>query len=534
VVALACVLATGALLAATAPPRDGWALLLPLGDGDPRAAVARADEVDRFLAAVLGRFELDRRTARFVEWLRRHLFDLDLGRLYAEFPGDSPDLATALRRRETRTLRIRGVNHGGARYALTFFPTGDEPAGADLGRLRGHIALQPWTVKAVAGPGYRAELDAEVGMSGMRYEQLGALAEAWFAELERAARSDPGAEALAAARALQPGLRREAELALLAQAQRAMPAATAFVSRYLTLDSAVRLVEPGDGPGWLEVDLMMHLHQDALKRDFPALHDWVEDLVDLFALHGAIETAGGRALLRYTIDTHGGLSARVRVCLHDGALLPVDAGGVPVHAEGLRLGELTNLNYGAWLRGRLEHLGLEVTLRDYPLGVSFRAGDGRARFTTRMHEPPEVEYGGRFLHVVPLWAVDAVIPKDIDRHTREFLAAVAHGPDGRGSRLELQYVNGERDGAGEGGGGARLHGRVETAAMDNGLVTFALGVMGRRLQPDDDALADAERLRRRFYEELSADYRAARPRVLAMTPRGEEGAAPPRVDRARE
>lgn len=456
------------------PEVNLWDFVLPLGNGGPPTAVSRADEVDR-LGLALTNPRLERRSREFVGAIQKGLIDFDLGKLWGLFPSGTGGTR--------RTLPVVGRNRGASGYHLTFFPTGSEPAGEPLGRLDGRLSLEPVKLPVTGRSGYRADGSGQIGMSHFTSRQIARAGERLLAIVELATHSS-----------------------LWRRIDEALPRTAPFLRRFVTVDGSRTDIRHDARYGsYLECDLTFRLNVEAFREPYPDLHEYLDELGDLFHFSGDIWNTGGQSLVHFEIDseTH---TLRIRFLAKDGAILAADSSGKPA-GPGIRLSEVRDDRFVITLRGEVKKYGTTFHLRNYPVTVSLATDETHARFSTVIKTPPRIDVGKRILFLIPEEVANWFL--SIDEHTRAFFEAVARGPDGNGSRIEGEMIDGTA------GAESLWRGAAHVAVLDNLLVKLTLRTVAENLLPQDDATKDVDRFMNELYRRLSADYHTARPHLLS-------------------
>lgn len=450
---------------------DLWRAILALGNGQAPAAVARADEIDRLGQAVTHP-QFDAYTLNLTNQFRRQFVDLDLGKVYSMMPPNPQG--------DRRRLFFAGENRETEGYRFSFSPKEKHPGGAPLGRLNGQVSLEWMHLPQSGHGGYRADGKATVGMSGITYQQVAQVEDSELALMEQAAHAS-----------------------LWKAVHQAIPKTGAFLENFLTVDASRTEFknDPAFGP-YLDYDVTFRIKPQALADSYPKIHDYMESLGKLFHFQGTIWDDAGHALAQFEIDSEKG-TLRLHFMTHDGAILPFDRHDRPA-STGLHFADIRKKDFRMTLQGEVNLYGTTFTLRQYPLQVSFAADGGRARFSTCVNNAPQIVVG-EILGYFPKGVADVFIPGTIDGNTKNFFEAVARGPEGRGSRLDTEFINaaGAQDG--------HWQGEFHVAVLDNALVRYVLQKIGEHLLPDDQTSDEVSRFTNQLSRDLSADYAAARP-----------------------
>lgn len=446
-----------------------WSAAWPLGDGSPVVVVSRLDEVWGAAHGLSEELVVDEETSALLRRVRAASLSLDLARLHRMLPEEAG---------EERSLRMHGTPIPHVAYRLGIGP----PSGpaARCGGLLGALQMAPRPATGEARRVFRVDLDLGVTTGDIGHDDLVRWIGATLDALHREA--TPGAAALAV------------------PLRAAWPSTVAAVDRYAALPE----LGHADASG---LDLAVTLDVERGRAGWaalPHLGAWLDRLGDLVAIEARVLDPEGRELAAAHLDSRA-QRVGVRGRTAGGAVIPTRAGQPAGAAR--TLASLSGAPLRMELRGAFVFQGVRVTVEPWTLPVSVSLGSAASTVRIRIDRAPVVRFSGESGFVSWLLeVVDDVL--DLEAHAGVLLGELARGPDGAGSWIEVRA-----DPAG-------LALRARTTLADNGLVRFAMQIVGHRLMPSDPTVADMLTLVSTGLEALGADWLAVRPRLLEVRDSG--------------
>lgn len=484
----------------------GWAPWVVLaGGGDAQRAATRLEESLGTLGVLFGGgLRVDEPTREFVSGLRGSLASFDLEGFHALLPEQDG---------AWRQVRIVGRREGSSYQVSQAAPgtaTAIDPARGALGSQFGDLLLQARTrpVAREDRTNYVGALDLGVGVGQVGWGQLLAGLRETGRLLASGDPAGPGsvrdnqrrASAETRLRILEahPRLRPE-DVEVLGVLWEAYPHSSAFAATLGTVEDLLVYDPKGTG-AYQQLRLRLRLDPARLETRYPDLAEFVRELGPLFQGELTFRDAQRRNLLRLQFDT-GKLEVAIEGFLCDGRLVPVGHDGqivldAPSAIPGLPVtftaeGSSTfNVN---GIETRVRGLELRSTYLEQPLG---------ADLVTTITRPPVVAVSGSAYGFLPTWAIDVVIPGNIEELTREFLTTACTGNDGRGITLGLQA----RQAGPQGAATLRSFGACEV--LNSLLVQLAARIANEKLLPSEAARGQLWAVFQEAHQAFLADFQA--------------------------
>jgi hypothetical protein len=477
--------------------RRGWTPLVRLaGDGDEAAATLHLQQSLTVFRSLLYGLEIDEQTSTFLSDVRGSLDAFDLSGFHESLPE---------RDGAWRRLRVYGKQKGkrfvvrqGRGVDCRVGPNG--ALGSTLGDLGVELRAKPVTAPD-GNVNYllRGELGLGVGPVGWN-ALTASLGEAsrLLASGGRGQDSDsqarPSQGTIDRLRSSHPTLRGE-DLESLAVLWESFPRVGNVFHSFMRAEDVMVFDPKGDG-SYQQLRLAARLRVDLLEDAYPELAEFLEDLGSLAQLQMVWVDPQGRQLARLSFASKS-LRLSFSCFVSEGRLLPVDNGVVITAEEPAVLGQ--PFRFKALVDVSSEING--ITTRVHGLEVDWthtRTREG-ADLSARITKTPKVTTSGRAFGFIPTWAIDVMIPGNIEELTREFLSTACNGNEGQGMALDVRA----RQAPGDGPGTLAISSGAEL--LDNLLVSIAMRIASQRLLPDEDVREDLGKLLARFERAFGED-----------------------------
>jgi hypothetical protein len=480
----------------------GWAPLVALGaPNDPPLAVDRLEEGVQTFGAILTGLDVDEGTQEFLSELRGNLGSLDLQGFYETLPE---------RTGRWRQVRLSGTRRGEA-YELRRVP-GPTPCRVDpegpLGDRLGDLALELGArpVGDDLDGNYLAHLSLGFGTGHFGLDRI----QAYLRALGRLAAScDPNNSERVKDTSLRPGAQTRLELLenspklrgedveVVGVLAEAYPSLFRVLRRTISVEDVLVYAPNGSGD-YQQVRLRARLRPDLLEPTYPEMADYLQAIGPLMRASFKFADARGRTFLTLTMDTRS-LALQLDGFLAGGRLLPVEHGRV-LTAEPL---DPPNAPRLVVVSGKVESEingivtkidGIQLASTVLPLANGYDV-------LTTMRKVPQVSVSGSAFGILPTWAIDVVIPGNMEELTTEFLATACEGNDGQGVLIGFRARHLP-------GGRATLAGETQLEVLNNALVSLAFRVANMKLLPSDEVRSEIWDLLRELQVAFGDDLHA--------------------------
>ena len=501
---LTLIFGTAVLAGSPALMRErGWAPWVALvGGGDPKLTVERLEESLGTLGVLLGGgLKVDAPTREFIDGLRKSLGSFDLEGFHEMLP-DSEGA--------WRKVRIVGTRKGDAYEVGRADPkTGAIDPHGPIGASFGDVLLEARTrpVQRPDRTNYVGMIDLGVGVGRIGWPQL----LSGLSETSRLLGSgDPGsphatreAERRAAKetrmRVLEahPRLRGE-DMEVVGLLWEAYPRTSAYLATIGSVEDVIAYDPNGKGE-FQQLRLRMRLDPTRLEARFAELSEFLAEMGPLFKGELLFRDAQNRNLLRIQLDTEK-LEVCVEGFVRDGRLLPVGHDGrVVLDPPPTPAG--VPVTFNAVGHSTFNVNGIETRVRDMVLRSTYIEHAGGCDLLTEVTQPPTVAVSGSAYGFLPTWAIDVVIPGNMEELTREFLTTACQGDDGRGLRLALHSRQ-----AGGKNGPATVQVCAQTEVLNSLLVRIAAQIANEKLLPSAEVREEIWTVFAEAHQAFLADF----------------------------
>lgn len=497
------VVVAGASVAWAAAPSlraRGWAPLVCLAAGD--GPEARALAVPRIRAAlatlhsVLYGLDVDDPTREFFNKVIDQLESFDLAALYETLP-EATDGGW-------RSVGFTGHEDGGKYVVRTVAPGAPAKLDPETARF-GDVAFR-FRSKHASGEGnddFVGNGRTNLGLGTITWRQfLGAIGETIRlveSTAPGAPKGDaprPSPEALAQVKKDNPKLGPE-DLEVIALFREGYPKVYEHLRTLYRTDDV--LVYDPDEEDWRQVHLVLGIRQDSAEQNYPALWKWIARWGALAQGRLEITDDKGRVVATFRFSTKD-LSITLDAFFSHGKLCPVEAGKVLVE-EGYDLEATARAHHRDRWSFDMDVNGITTEIRDLCFKVDYEKTNDGMHTHIVCDEEPKVRVHGSAFGVIPTWAIDVVMPSNMEDLTRNFLRAVTRGNDGKGLVVDLDQRGGK-----SGLNVLALENQAE--GLNNFLVRLAFKIARRRLVPPEDCVAELAQFFRAGHNAFAADLEA--------------------------
>lgn len=273
------------------------------------------------------------------------------------------------------------------------------------------------------------------------------------------------------------------------------PNAYDLTNRYLDYQPNIKTLEV-ESKRINHVATVATLKVDKLKKRYPALSQWIERLLTMgLQLDITQRLPSGHTIVRWRInfDTRSFVQ---ELYTFEGKLVPFDDHAKLDLANGVDLANINSINTTSLVNYNLDVLGLKISGRNIVVDASYQDGP-IASFVTRVKELPTPSIEGRFLGVLPSWAIDMTIPGNMEDYARRFCQGTLAANSNEGSFSLLRIDTTKPTTLVEAKGGTEI--------VDNFFLKTGLRIIQSYLWPEPDVIHDAWRLSSAYVNALNMD-----------------------------
>jgi hypothetical protein len=463
----------------------GWEPVVELtGRGDARLAVRRTRDSLERAQVIVETLYLDEGTTRFLEDLRGSLTSFDLEEFHQLLPEEDGSW---------RRVRVFGTRYGSSyrvrrglpQLRCTIDPSG--PLGLSFGDFTAWMRTRPVEVEGQR-PNYvlHAHVGAGVGQIGpeslerclVSFARILQSGDPQAPSAVQDPRQLPSAPTRDIVSRAYPDLTAE-DIEVMGLLWEAYPRTGRFFASIARVEDVLTGVDERERDHQ-HLYLKLRLEPDRLEEDYPDLADFLAGLGPIIKGSVRFMDAEGREWLHLGLDTEQ-LALTIEGRLHDGHLVPVRDGQVFLDA-------VPADDYTAQLEVHFNINGVRVSLRDWAFPTTFRSLPDGVQWSIRTTQAPRVEIIGAAFGVLPAWAIDVVIPGNMQELTEEFVGVACEGNAGQGVRTFLDVRQASQDGPGT------LALMASLELFNSRLLQIAASIAGQKFWPNDDAQDDLMRL----------------------------------------
>ncbi|HZV01658.1 MAG TPA: hypothetical protein VFF73_33415 [Planctomycetota bacterium] len=472
----------GAALAASAGVRErAWSPLVRLTGGSgaeaPKLAAVRLKDGAVTLGTVLNGLEADEETRAFFNKILENLQSFDLQSLYESLPEEDKG--------GYRAVGFTGTSDG-KQYHVRQVPVAqsrelDPAKGLGSRFLDAGLGFRS---KHANGDNFVGDVRASVGLGNASWLQVvGCLAQQ-LRLMESTApgnqQQDPGRRpskaSLDEVKKDNPKLGAE-DLELMGLFRESFPRLYEHLRELYRTDDV--LVYDPDAEAYTQIHFVAAFRRDSQKHK--AVIEWLEGLGPLMNVRGEFCDSQGRPLVTLRFNSKD-LATTIDAFVYQGKLCPVDSGKVLID-EGVDLEQVVKSQRTDRWSFESDVNGIVTEIKDLMMKVTYESGEKGMRTRIVCDQEPKVRVHGSAFGVIPTWAIDVVIPGNMEELTKSFLKTVTRGNDGKGLVMEAGTRVGEN-------GTNILDFGGEAEGLNNFLVRLGFKIARRKLIPPEEATDD--------------------------------------------
>lgn len=485
--------------AATAAVRErGWGPLVQLTAGKSpdakKLAATRLRDGAATIGTVLNGLDADEPTRAFFNKVLEQLEGFDLESLYETLPEEEPG--------GVRAVGFTGHSEGG-KYHVKQVAVAEASAtdpSQGLGSRFGDLAIGFRSRKAgKESQNFVGDVKTSLGLGNASWFQI----VSFVAENLRLVESTgpgqcacdparrPSKPTLEEVKKDNPKLGRE-DLEMVGLFRESFPRIYEHLRELYRTDDV--LVYDPDSESYQQIHLVLSLRRDAEKHR--AVVDWLEGLGPLVTGRGDLCDSQGRTLVTIRFSTKD-LALTIDAFVSGGKLCPVVDGKVLVD-EAVDLEAVATTDRRDRWGFEADVNGIVTEIKDLVFNVHYENTSQGLRAAMVCDTEPKVRVHGSAFGVIPTWAIDVVVPGNMEELTRSFFHVVTRGNDGKGIVVRADTRVGAN-------GTHLLDLDMQAEGLNSFLVRMGFKIARRKLIPPDDALDDIGHYLRAGHAALTKD-----------------------------
>lgn len=484
--ALALIVAWAQTLAANNPTplQLMWRpLVILLGDGDSRAAIAQIKKQIEMFDTILHRSHVDDYTKKFADNVQKTLYSFDLDDFYRKLPEQTETwrwLALEGRIVDNRFLLGRSLAptmHGAS-------VSGPEQRLGDMSVvLRGQpIAIGDGKKKSLfqAANNYLLQTQFAMVLGDIDWQRFINAAVALLRTPQEWRPSASPATMTTTVILGGPDLFDPKIAEILQALEKAFPEMYKRLTNLGTIES-ITISQPA-GETYQRIQGRVRMKPKILGNSFEEFADFLESLDRLVKGQLGWIDANGRHLFFGTIDSDQ-LIATFELVALDGKLVPFS--GSQVFAADVidPMGEYIRKTR-LMIEAHMRVMGLKVDVKNLEVNIDYRPTPARAVIASTVTRIPQITFSGAALGLMSPAMIDLFIPGNLDQLTYDFMKVATSGNQGRGIAVDVAFGRPQPDRL------AAIETAVGFEALNNFMVKFAMRVGIDRFVPDEDQRAD--------------------------------------------
>lgn len=256
-----------------------------------------------------------------------------------------------------------------------------------------------------------------------------------------------------------------------------------FLNYYFGLDSLLILAENKETGG--ESSITKFNFKGSISKnltdDYQELGDYLDSIKYLGWVNVKIENSKGRILAEFRLDSKTP-SVSFKFLTKQGKILPYDSKGVAYPEESFAISSLNHFPFQIRISLEANLYGLLLENPEILLSGVFVNHPDNGSLSFRILKVETFEVSGGFSYVIPTWAINLVIPGNLESIIHEFTETLVHANGDKGTKAAL-FWNREA-------GKTTMKTHVESEFLDNFFIRFGLKIWNHKVLPSEEARED--------------------------------------------
>ncbi|MBM9575822.1 hypothetical protein JWG45_01520 [Leptospira sp. 201903070] len=260
-----------------------------------------------------------------------------------------------------------------------------------------------------------------------------------------------------------------------------------FLNFYFGLESLLVLNEAGssDSDGSITKFNFKGSISRNLSDDYEELGDYLDSIRYLGWINIKLENSKGKTLAEIRLNSKTP-DISVRFITKHGKILPYDSKGNQFPEDSFSFVSLSNFPFQVRVSLEANLYGLLLENPEILLSGLFLNHPENASLSFKITKIEKFEVSGGFSYVIPAWAIDLVIPGNLESIIHEFTETLVHANGEKGTKVALSW-NRES-------GKTMMKTHVESEFLDNFFIRFGLKIWNHKVLPSEEARDDIRKV----------------------------------------
>lgn len=260
-----------------------------------------------------------------------------------------------------------------------------------------------------------------------------------------------------------------------------------FLNYYFGLDSLLVLSDEKESKG--ESSITKFNFKGSISRniadDYEELGDYLDTIKYLGWVNIKIENQKGKTLAEIRLNSKTPDVSFKFITAH-GRILPYDSKGNLYHEDSFSIPSLNHFPFQVRVALEANLYGLLLENPEILLSGVFVNHPDNGSLSFKINKIEKFDVSGGFSYVIPTWAINLVIPGNLESIIHEFTETLVHANGDKGTKVALAW---NRD-----GGKTLLKTHVESEFLDNFFIRFGLKIWNHKVLPSEEAREDIRKV----------------------------------------
>ncbi len=358
------------------------------------------------------------------------------------------------------------------------------PAGrsADLSRLGNFTAAFGLKKNDRPSPGrrtYSGKIDVHASLKNLSHRSLGALIKGslFVIDPDNIRKLPASADTVCQEHGEETGR-------VLGAYRRAFPSFSSHMLRYFPVNSFI--AAPGPGPvKYSRLHFAAFLNRDAIRKDFPAIAAYLDDMRGLFRVEIKVRNEQGNNILRMRMESDRNFF-RLTLLTRKGKIVPFGESGEPIFSQEVDTAAVRRYRFTSRVDFYSNVYGLRFSTRGIAADHDYTDEPGGGVMRNKIAAIPRTRVTGWAFHLVHPWFIDLVIPGNMEQLIADFSTVMLGANGGTGSIMDFSWDTSRP-------GDTRFRYLAASEFIDNFFIRFGLRIWKKRVLPGGSAAGEMKK-----------------------------------------
>ncbi len=277
-----------------------------------------------------------------------------------------------------------------------------------------------------------------------------------------------------------------------------LPSVSRFLNQYFEADSLLKDVNK-NGKRVTMFILNGRINNRYVQNHYPYLAGYLDDISELGNIRMIFYNSSGNRILEINLESNT-LLLYCKFYTASGKIIPYSTNDGKEEldfTEAFSLQTLSLYNFKISISFQATIYGLNFENKDISINGVYTNKPEEGNIYFALKEFPKTSVSGGFSYIVPAWAIDLVIPGNMEELINHFTTVLVHANQEKGSFLKLSWKKKTSN--------WHFSLRSESEFVDNFFIRFGLKIFNYKIRPSKEAGEELSRFLVQIFELTKKD-----------------------------